>query len=435
MNREILRLAIPNIISNISVPLLSAVDTALMGHLSAIHLGAVGLGSMIFNFIYWNFGFLRMGTTGTVAQQYGGDDRRAVFMSLVRGGLLALVIASALMAFSPFLLRGMASLLQVSAEHRPLVREYFQVRIWAAPATMIMYVFLGWYFGVQNSLFPMIITVIINVSNIVLSYYFVRVLDLGIAGVAWGTVIAEYIGVLVAISLMLYRYRSYLYGLAWRSKNLFDGLDDFFSVNANLFIRTVALTGAFLMFYRLSSEEGAIVLAANVVLLQLLNWLSYTVDGFAFAAESVVGKYYGAKSYDKVVEAVNKVIKWGTALAVVYAMVYFAFTEALISLFTSDEEVISFAMRYRCVIAALPIVAYLCYVWDGIYIGLTESIWMRNTMVISAVVFIVFHMVFFRDITNGIWYSFFIFLGFRSLLQTIIWRNIIATKLLKYLSK
>ena len=172
-HKEILKLAIPNIVSNISIPLLSTVDTILMGQLSALHLGAIGLGGMIFNFVYWNFGFLRMGTTGLTAQAYGAQDDCKLGVTLVRGMLLALLLAIIIFITQEWLLEVATWFFAVQDTHAPLITEYFTMRMWAAPATMLMYVFMGWFFGLQNAIYPMIITIIINIVNIIVSYLLV----------------------------------------------------------------------------------------------------------------------------------------------------------------------------------------------------------------------------------------------------------------------
>ena len=210
MNKEILRLAIPNIISNVSVPLLSTVDTALMGRLSEVHIGAVGVGAMIFNFIYWNFGFLRMGTTGMTAQAYGRDTQTGIINTLGRALLVVGILAAILLITQDPLGRISFYLMNINADQEALVRQYFYIRIWAAPATLGLYAFMGWFLGMQNAIFPLILTVAINVVNIVLSFYFVRVLGMDVEGVAWGTLIAQYFGLLLAVTLFAYRYRSYL---------------------------------------------------------------------------------------------------------------------------------------------------------------------------------------------------------------------------------
>ncbi|MEO0726223.1 MAG: MATE family efflux transporter, partial [Bacteroidota bacterium] len=279
MNKEILRLAIPNILSNISVPLLSSFDTALMGRLSADHLGAVGLGSMIFNFVYWNFGFLRMGSTGMTAQAYGRENRAEMGTVLGQAALVAVSLALLLLILQSPLLQASQSLLKVSADQQPLVGTYFSIRIWAAPAALGMYALMGWYFGMQNAIYPLILTIVINVVNMLISYLLVWHYEWGIAGVAWGTVIAQYVGVLVGIVLLLKQYSWIRDSIQSKVLLQWEALVRFLRINGDIFLRTLCLTLAFAFFYRQSAGLGDLILATNVILLQYVNWMSYGVDG------------------------------------------------------------------------------------------------------------------------------------------------------------
>lgn len=391
MNKEILRLAIPNILSNISIPLISSVDTILMGRLSVVHLGAVGLGSMIFNFIYWNFGFLRMGTTGITAQAYGNEDREAMILSLTRSVLLALVIAFILLILREPLYHLAAYAMSVSPDQNGMVTTYFYIRLWAAPATLLLYGLMGWFFGMQNALIPLALTILINISNIVLSYVLVYQLNWEIEGVAWGTVIAQYIGVIAAFIFLLVRYRSDFKYYQHKAILHIEGLKHFFSINRDLFIRTVALTFAFAFFYRESSRAGAGILAINVVLLQFINWMSYGVDGFAYAAESIVGKYKGKKDSKNLDLSIQRSLIWGGVLAIVFTLAFWLFGDILFTVFTSDSEVATAARAFLPWVIAFPIFSFWCYIWDGIFIGLTASRAMRNTMYVALTVYLIIY--------------------------------------------
>jgi MATE family multidrug resistance protein len=280
MNREILRLALPNILSNISVPLLSTVDTALMGHQSSLHLAAVGIASMVFNLIYWNFGFLRMGTTGMSAQAFGAEDNRQLTNTLARALFLSFMISIFLIIFQKPLISFVAYSMNVEASYLPMVEEYFDIRILAAPATLALYVLFGWFFGVQNAWIPLILTIFINIVNILFSYYFVHTLELSIKGVAYGTLIAQYAGVLLAFGF-LYRYKKRFTTIKISEILDKNKLSKFLNINKDIFIRTVALTFAFAFFYSQSAKEGELELAITVILLQFLSWISFGIDGFA----------------------------------------------------------------------------------------------------------------------------------------------------------
>ncbi|MEE9374696.1 MAG: MATE family efflux transporter [Saprospiraceae bacterium] len=421
VNKEILGLAIPNIISNISVPLISAVDTALMGGLSINHLGAVGLGAMIFNFLYWNFGFLRMGTTGLTAQEYGRSKHASGNKILWRSVSIAIIISLIILTLCIPLSHFSLSLLNVSDSQSPLVEEYFFIRIWAAPATLTLYVLMGWFFGKQNAVLPLIITVIVNVVNLIFSYIFVVHLNWDIAGVAYGTVIAQYLGVFIAFVLIWIKYPSIVIK-SW--PNIIGKWKEWgmlFKVNAYLFVRTVCLTFAFGFFYSKSSEGGAIILATNVVLLQFLNWLSYGIDGFAFASESLVGKYYGAKQSHVLSKVVNISFLWGLGIAVIFSFLYYFFDFHFIRIFTDDPFVFAAAREQKIWMVILPVVVFACYIWDGIFIGLTEVKWMMISMLISLTIYLGYYYGLVAQGISTLWMALIIFLFIRGILQSIIW--------------
>lgn len=388
MNREILRLAIPNILSNISVPLLSTVDTALMGRLTELHLGAVGLGAMIFNFIYWNFGFLRMGTTGMAAQAYGAEDTEAIAATLGRALLVALLLAVLILLLQRPLAELSFGLLNVSEAQLPLVREYVYIRIWAAPATLGTYVLFGWLFGMQNAIYPLILTIFSNLINMVLSWWLVHELGMETAGVAYGTLIAQYAGFLLAAALVIYKYRTYLRLIHLKLLLHWEALRQFLSVNSDLFIRTFCLTFAFGFFYSRSALDGAMVLAVNVILLQFLNWMSYGVDGFAYAAESLVGKYAGKKNKAQTRAMIRRSFVWGMGLAAAYALLYGLAGNHLLRIFTDQADVIQAAQPYLFWMALFPLLSTPCYIWDGIFIGLVASKAMRNSMILALAIFL-----------------------------------------------
>jgi MATE family multidrug resistance protein len=427
MNREILRLAIPNIISNISVPLLSSVDTALMGRMSELHIGAVGLGSMIFNFIYWNFGFLRMGTTGMTAQAYGGQDQESVIQTLGRALLIVMILAGLILSLQLPIGALSMELLNADGRQQPLVEKYFYIRIWAAPATLGLYAFMGWFFGMQNAIYPLILTLLINTVNIVLSIYFVHTLGMDVDGVAYGTVAAQYAGLLAAMGLFYYKYRTLLRGLKARAITEWQKLQQFLSVNADIFIRTLFLTSAFGFFYSQSAAEGAMILAVNTILLQFLNWMSYGVDGFAYASESLVGKYKGARSEEKTRKAIRYSFIWGMGLAVLFSLAYGVGGKQLLYLFTNQEDVIQAALPFLFWMVLLPIFGTPSYIWDGVYVGLTASRAMRNSMLLAFVVFIGAYYLCLPLGNHGLWLAMLLFLFARGVFQHFLyWRKGLA---------
>lgn len=422
MNKEILRLALPNIVSNISVPLLSSVDTILMGSLSGLHIGAVGIGSMIFNFVYWNFGFLRMGTTGITAQAYGQEDNSSIVNTLGRALLIAVILAILILVLQkPFEQLALVAM-NVSEEQAELVKTYFYIRIWGAPAALGMYAMLGWFFGMQNSIYPLILTILINIVNIILSWYLVAYQDMEAAGVAYGTIAAQYIGLFAAISLFMYRYK---YLLADFKKELLlksEELKKFLRINRDIFLRTVALTLTFSFFYSQSSDNGELILAANTILMQFFNWMAYGVDGFAFAAESLVGKYKGKSDLKGTSRAVNYSYIWGMGFAIIYALGFFIFGRQLLSLFTDQNDVIQTSIPYLLWIVGIPIIATPSFIWDGIFVGLTASAAMRNSMILATLgFFAAFYWLEPLYGNHGLWAALYIYMLLRGLVQQIMY--------------
>ena len=422
MNKEILRLAIPNIISNISIPLLSTVDTALMGRLSELHIGAVGIGAMIFNFSYWNFGFLRMGTTGMTAQAYGKKDDKAIMNTFGRALLVSLVLAVLVMLLQYPLGNISFYLMNISDTQIDLVEEYFYIRIWAAPATLALYGFMGWFFGMQNAIYPLILTVVINVVNIVLSFFFVHSLGMDVDGVAYGTLLAQYTGLLLAIFLFFYKYKALANHLSKKAIMQMQELKKFLSINADIFIRTFFLTFVFGFFYSQSSVYGEMILAVNVILLQFLNWMSYGVDGFAFASESLVGKYAGARDEKNTRRAIRYSFGWGMALALGYALIYGLAGQPLVRVFTNQPDVIAATLPYLFWMFIFPLLSTPCYIWDGVFIGLTASKSMRNSMLLAFGLFLISFFLIGQSFGNhGLWLILLIFMVARGLFQHILY--------------
>lgn len=429
MNREILRLAVPNVLSNISVPLLSSFDTILMGQLSGAHIAAVGLGSMAFNFVYWNFGFLRMSTTGLTAQAYGREDARGQAAALGRAALLALGIALLLIVFQYPFAELTHWLLNLRTDQVAMVDEYFYTRLLAAPAALLLMVLFGWFFGRQNAVVPLVLTLVINLSNMGVSYYLVAQLEWGISGVAWGTVMAQYLGLICALGILLAtRYGITLGTIREALRRRVDveaatSLKDFFNINRDIFIRTVCLTLSFVFFYNRANalDVNTAVVAANVILLQLVNWLSYGVDGFAFAAESLVGKYHGAANPRALQRAIKLVFYWGMGLAFVYALAYYLGDASLLQLFAPENtapETLKAALRYLPLVVLFCVLATPCYLFDGIFVGLTAAKAMRQTMILAFAAYLLTYYLFGQFYGNrGLWISLLLFMVYRAGMQ------------------
>ena len=419
MNKEILRLAIPNIISNISVPLLSSVDTALMGRFSEVHIGAVGIGAMIFNFVYWNFGFLRMGTTGITAQAYGKTNFSEIAQTLSRALLVALTVALVIILLQkPFGDLGFL-LMNIEGEQLDLVAQYFYIRIWAAPATLALYALMGWFFGMQNAVYPMVLTVSINLFNIAASYTLIHHFGMGVDGVAWGTVLAQYFGLLLGLVLLAFRYRKLFVHLSRKATLEYTAFKAFLQINSDIFIRTLCLTFVFGFFYSQSAKGGEMVLAVNVILLQFVNWMAFGIDGFAFASESLVGKYKGANDQTKLRQAIRLSFVWGMVLAVGFSLVYWFRGTRLLLFFTNQVPVFEASLPYLFWMVLFPIISVPCYIWDGIFIGLTASQSMKNAMLIALALFLPVFYLFDMGASNHLlWLALLLFMGARGIIQT-----------------
>lgn len=413
MNRRILNIAIPNIISNITVPLLGIVDLALVGHLdSKVYIGAIAIGSMIFNFIYWGFSFLRMGTSGFAAQSYGQKDFRESFYILYRalfvgliGAFLLLILQKPIDLFSFFIING-------SDEVEFFARQYFHIRIWAAPATIAIYSISGWYIGMQNAKVPMIIAIVINLLNIGFNILFIKVFGMKSDGVALGTVLAQYSGLIVGVFFLFKqskRLRLYLKFKAILQKN---ALKKFFNVNKDIFIRTMSLVFALSFFTVKSAKYGDTLLAVNTLLLQFFTIYAYIVDGFAFAGEALAGKYFGAKDKPKLRKVTRLLFYWGILMSIIFTFAYYFGDHLLLNILTNNSEVIQQIQPYLFWIYLIPIVTFGAFIWDGIFIGVTASSSMRNAMLISTFLiflpsYFILHHYFYN---HGLWAAFMIFM-------------------------
>ena len=426
INKEIKALAIPNVISNVSVPLISSVDTFLMGQLSPMALAAVGLGSMVFNFLYWNMGFLRMGTTGMTAQAFGRQDQDEIQGVLLKASLVAFIISLLFILLQLPLFKMACWAMAVETEQTADVWSYFGIRIYAAPASLLLFVLMGWLFGMQNAKYPLFITLFINFVNIVISVLLVKQAGLGIRGVAWGTLIAQYLGVLFCLVLIGLRYKDVVSRAGWNWARILDGFSALLQINADIFIRTVFLSTAFLLIFRFSESAGPDFLAINVVFMQFMNWMAYAIDGFAYAAESLVGKYKGARNAAYLKLAINWNMFWGFVFACLFAACYYIFAESIFRMFmeSDDGKYLSLARDYFFWMAIMPVVGFGSYIWDGIYVGLTASVAMRNTMIAAFAVYLISYFIMPASWTNHrIWSAFFIFLIARGVFQWLFYRS------------
>ena len=438
MNKRILGLALPNIVTNITVPLLGMVDMAIVGHLSGDHIGAIAIGTQIFNLIYWNFGFLRMGTSGFTAQAFGAERWDETVKILIRASAIALSIALLIIALQWPISLAVPLIFEGSNHVLSLALTYFFVRIWAAPATLGLYAIKGWFIGMQDSKTPMWIAIALNCVNIVLSLLFVLVLKWDIFGVALGTVLANYTGLLLGIlflrrkmkkekKLSTFNFQLSTFNEALRWKDMLR----FFKVNGDIFLRTLCLSGVFTFITAASSHISDQILAVDALLLQFFTLFSYIMDGFAYAGESLVGRHIGAKQKRHLKLAVRLLILWGMALTVVFTGLYAAFGNQFLHIFTDQQEVIEAARKYMYWVLVIPICGFAAFLFDGIFIGATATRTMRNAMfVATAAFFLIYYGLKYYGLhcvghltdhgwNNNLWTAFMVFLILRGLLQAL----------------
>jgi len=417
VNRKILNLAIPNIISNITIPLLGIVDLTMMGHLgNEVFIGAIALGGMIFNFIYWGFSFLRMGTSGFTAQAYGEENQKESISILSRallvgilGSLLLIIMQFPIEKFSFWMISG-------SEEVERYAASYFYIRIWAAPATISLYAFTGWFIGMQNARTPMIVAIVVNVLNLLFNLLFVFVFDMKSDGVAWGTVLAQYCGLILAVFLLRKHYSQYF--KFWEKKAMLEmkAMKAFFMVNKDIFIRTLALIFTLSFFTSKSAEANDTILAINTILFQFFIFFSYFVDGFANAGEALAGRFIGAKDKQSLVRSTRLIFYWATGVSLFFVLLNSLGGKFVLQIMTSNHEIIDGAMPYMIWIIIVPVVSFVAFIWDGIYIGATVSTHLRNSILIALAIFLAVYY-FTTDLlgNHGLWLAFICFLGIRGI--------------------
>lgn len=346
-DRQILRIALPAIVTNMTVPLLGMVDTAIVGHMgAAAYIGAVAAGSMMFNLVYLVFGFLRMGTSGLTAQARGRRDLTEVTRLLVRSASVSMGVALALLVLQWPLCELMLGLLGPTADVRQLAATYFYIVVWGAPASLGLFALTGWFIGMQNTRLPMLVSMVQNVVNILASLVLVYGLDMKIEGVALGTVIAQYAGVLLGVVLLVRYYRRLWRGVAMKDVFLRSELVRFFRVNRDIFLRTVFLVAVNFYFTSAGARQGAVVLAVNTLLLQLYLLFSYVMDGFAYAGEALGGRYWGAGSRVAFSAVVQRLFRWGALMVVLFTAVYVAGGMPFLHLLTDEPQVVAASREY-----------------------------------------------------------------------------------------
>jgi len=427
-DRQILQIALPSIMSNITVPLLGMIDVAIVGHMgSPVYIGAVAVGSMIFNLVYWLFGFLRMGSSGLTAQALGRRDLTEDTRILVRSVTVALSIALLLIVLQVPLRWLMFWLIGPTTDVEPFATTYFYIVIWGAPASLALFSLMGWYIGMQNTRIPMFISIMQNVVNILASLTLVYGFGLKIEGVALGTVIAQYAGLLMALGLLVRYYGRLRNHLVIKGTFVRKAMEQFFHVNRDIFFRTLCLVAVNLFFTSAGARQGAVILSVNTVLLQLYLFFSYFMDGFAYAGEALCGKAYGAHNGIAFRETLRRLWMWMVIVTTAYTLLYIIGGRWIIGLLTDEPQVLGVAEDYLWWAWLIPAAGCVAFIWDGVFIGMTATRGMLVSSFLSALVFFAVYylsLVTYHSslLNHGLWLAQVVYLAMRGVVQTIWYR-------------
>ena len=440
LNSQILHLAIPSILANITIPLVGVVDTAIVGHIAnATYIGGIAIGTMLFDLLYWNFGFLRVGTSGMTAQAYGRGDRVECARLLGQSVSIALIGAILLWVIQWLFLTAALAIVPCSTEVASFAREYFFIRIWAAPATLSLMAFKGWFIGMQDTVSPMITDIVVNVVNMLVSYFLAVYTPMGAMGVAYGTVVAQLTGLLLALILCLVKYRTIVQEV-WKilSDKAIRLLGDqemkrFMSLNGNLFIRSLCFMVVYVGFTSLASKYGDVELAVSTIMMKLFMLFSYFVDGFAYAGEALVGKEFGYRKSDigNRVSSISRVVRllfaWSLGVGVLFTIIFAVWSGDFYRAMTSDTTVLSRLADYTGWLIAMPIVSTLAFMWDGVYAGATAGKQIRNAMIYAASGFVLCYVTTYWCLgIQGLYIAYFAHLVARVLYLTLAWKKVLV---------
>ena len=434
MHKEILSLAIPSIVTNITVPLLGLVDVAIVGHMGdASYIGAIAVGTMMMNVICWLFGFLRMGTSGMTSQAYGRGDSKEAATILFQAIALGAAIGILFVLFQPLLLRLFLFFMRPSDEIRAFASVYFHVCVFGLPAALVMYGLTGWFIGMQDTRTPMTVSIFQNIVNIMTSLLLVYVFGMKVEGVALGTLTAQYSGLLMALYILRRKYASH-YQLLFSQFTLKPGdyssfsykhtLNRFFRVNRDIFLRTLFLVAVNAAFTSVGSRQGDVILAVNTLLFQFFTLYSYIMDGFAYAGEAICGKYYGAGNAPSFHACIRRLFAWGVIMTVVYTAAYYFGANDILHVLSNEQTVIEASEPYLLWVALIPVAGMGAFIWDGVFIGITDSRGMLLSCFVAAIVFAIMLSLFFTTMGNhALWLALLSYLLARGVMQTMLfWR-------------
>ncbi|MBR7183038.1 MAG: MATE family efflux transporter [Alistipes sp.] len=421
MNREIFRIAIPNIISSITVPLMGIVSTAIAGHTgdSAQTIGALAIGVSIFNFIYWNCSFIRMGTSGLTAQAFGAEDFRTTTAMLVRAVAVSVALGAVILILQYPL--GELSLWMMNGTE--IVSDYFYARIWAVPAGIMLFGLNGWFTGMQNAVIPMCTSVFINILHVLLSLWFVFGCNMGIVGIAYASVVSQWSGMILSVVLLVIFFRHTLVKVEVSQILDLSSLKEFFAVNRDIIIRTFCIVAVYTFFTAASARmDSATILAVNTMLMQLFTLFSYMNDGFAYAAEALTGRFIGAKDIASLRSCLKRCVVWAMGTAVVCITIYIGWWQDIFSLFVGDTsslpQILTVAEEYIGWVIAVPVAAALPFLMDGIMVGATLTRILRNSMLVSTAAYFAIYYCLTPIIgNNALWLAFTAYMAIRGIAQ------------------
>lgn len=426
IDRQILQIALPSIVSNITVPLLGLIDVAIVGHLgSPAYIGAIAVGGMLFNIIYWIFGFLRMGTSGMTSQAYGRRDLPEIVRLPIRSVGIGLTVAFCLILLQVPIRQAAFLIIHPTEEVREMATLYFHICIWGAPAMLGLYGLSGWYIGMQNSRIPMYIAITQNIVNIIASLSLVYFFGMKVEGVALGTLIAQYAGFFMGLILWMNHYGKLKKYIVWKGVLQKEAMIRFFQVNRDIFLRTLCLVAVTLFFTSAGASQGEIILAVNTLLMQLFTLFSYVMDGFAYAGEALSGRYIGARNRKAFKDTTRHLFIWGGGMAVLFTLTYALGGNAFLGLLTDDKDVITAADTYFYWALAIPAAGIAAFIWDGIFIGATATRGMLISMTAATVSFFTLYYGLRPALANhALWLAFLTYLFIRGIVQTGLSRKI-----------
>lgn len=418
----------PSIVSNITVPLLGMIDLAITGHLgNQSFIGAIAVGSMLFNIMYWMFGFLRMGTSGLTAQAFGESNKEKITETLYQGVTVSAAISLLLLVLSPLIFIGAMEFIAPSPEVRELVGKYFRICVAGIPASLLLFVLNGWYIGMQNTRIPMTIAISQNILNILASIFFVYGIGMKLEGIALGTVIAQWGGALASIWLLRKRYGDYIrQSNSFKKTVLNSNLSQYLLVNRDIFFRTLCLIGIHFYFIAAGAKGGDTILAVNAVFMQFFTLYSYFIDGMAYAGEALVGKAVGARDKVGYAKTLRGLFILSGLLTLLFTLVYAFFNADLLTLFTDNEEVLKSSKDYLLWTLFFPICGMAAFIWDGVYIGATLPRYMLLSTLLGIMVFFTLYLSLSPMFENhALWLAFLSNLAVRGIILTMFKERVI----------